>query len=299
MSGDALPFVSVIVPVFDAGRLREALVALEAQEWPADRMEVLVVENGPPGIATGPAAGLRRCRILREERPGSYAARNRALAEARGEVIAFTDADCAAVPGWIAAGTARLRAHPEAGLIAGRITITFADDARPTAVELYESAASFRQHVYASRFHFGATANVFTRRDVVEAVGPFLAEMKSLGDMEWGRRVFRSGRAVVYAEEVEVRHPARRTHAEFGRRAARMAGGFRDAARKAGWSKAELLRCATVGLPPVEEVLGFGRGRRLRPGLLPRVKVAAVGVAIVGIRVVELVRLALGGAAGR
>jgi glycosyltransferase involved in cell wall biosynthesis len=297
--GEAKPLVTVIVPVLGAEGLRGCLEALSRQEWPPERIEVLVVANGPPGPAEGAAAGLPGVRVLAEARPGSYAARNAGIAAARGSVVAFTDADCRPTPGWVAAGVARLRREPGTGLVAGRITLTFVDPARPTAVELYESAASFRQEHYVRRFRFGATANVFTTAEVLRRAGPFLAEMRSLGDMEWGRRVHAAGYAVVYADEVEILHPARRTLAEFGKRAARMTGGFRDAARRAGWPLRDLLACAGMGLPPAREVLGWGSRRRLRAGLLPRVKVVAVAGAIVAIRVVEMVRLALGGTPGR
>ena len=140
MSGE-FPFTTVVVPVWrDAAGLPACLDALARQTWPADRREVIVVDNGG-GVAVAERPGVR---VLREEEPGSYAARNRGIREARGAVIAFTDADCVPAPDWLERGAAPL-SDPAVGMVAGRIRVTFLDPARPTLVEVYESVASFRQ----------------------------------------------------------------------------------------------------------------------------------------------------------
>ena len=71
--------VSVVVPVKDGGaalpRLRDALAALD---WPADRLERIVVDNGSTDGSRerAEAAGVR---VVVEVKPGSYAARNRGI----------------------------------------------------------------------------------------------------------------------------------------------------------------------------------------------------------------------------
>ncbi|MHB1261318.1 MAG: glycosyltransferase family 2 protein [Thermoplasmatota archaeon] len=223
------PFLSVIVPVYnDVARLRLLLEALRVQTYPAGRFEVLVVDNastedvqgtvraaGPPFVA------------LHEGRPGSYAARNRALAQAQGEVLAFTDGDCIPAPDWLERGVAALEADPSAGLVAGRIEV-FPRGRRRTLVERYEMVYAFPQERFAREQHFGATANVFTRRAVMDRVGPFNAALKSGGDREWGQRVHAAGLPVVYAADVVVRHPARRTFREYEGKVRRIVGGMRD-----------------------------------------------------------------------
>src|ERR1044071_6513252 len=105
-----LPFVSVIVPVWnDSARLDRCLRALEEQTYPGDLYEVVVVDNGSDE-PLGPVIERHgRASLVRETKPGSYAARNTGLAHARGEVVAFTDADCLPAPDWIEQGVARLR----------------------------------------------------------------------------------------------------------------------------------------------------------------------------------------------
>jgi glycosyltransferase involved in cell wall biosynthesis len=280
MSGD-FPFVSVVVPVRgEAPGLDACVGALALQTWPADRREVIVVDNGA-SVAHRPGV-----RVVREEGEGSYAARNRGIAEARGEVIAFTDADCVPAPDWIERGVGVLRSEPAAGLVAGRIRITFLDPARPTAVERYEAASSFRQEHYVRRRRFGATANVFTTRAVLGKVGAFDARLNSLGDVDWGVRVHEAGFRLVYAEDARVDHPARRTLGEFLARSARMTGGFRDLGRTGRWPLGKRLRYGATGLPPLSAA-------SFHPAVL------GVGAAVVGVRVITLARLLLGGRSRR
>src|ERR1041384_5139232 len=94
-------FVSVIVPVWnDAERLGHCLHALEKQTYPAESYEVIVVDNGSTDSVACLVAAYGRARLVSEQRPGSYAARNTGLNLARGQVIAFTDADCLPAPDW-------------------------------------------------------------------------------------------------------------------------------------------------------------------------------------------------------
>ena len=279
----APPFVSVIVPVWqDSAGLAACLDALSLQTWPADRREVLVVDNGG-GASPGDRPGVR---VLREEEQGSYAARNRGILEARGEVIAFTDAGCVPAPDWLERGAAHLRSDPAVGMVAGQIRVTLRDPARPTMVEVYESVCSHRQVDYLRRRRFGATANMLTTRAVLEKVGAFDPRLKSLGDVDWGVRVFEAGFRQVYAEDARVDHPARRTLSEFRVRSARMTGGFRDLGKTGRWPLSKRIRYAATGLPPLA-------------GVIRHPSVLLVGAMVVGVRAVTLVRLLLGGRSGR
>src|ERR1041385_9155423 len=114
--GARRPDVSVVIPVLgDAERLALCLDALDRQTLPANRFEVIVVDNASDrdeAIAAVVAEHAPRFRLLHEPRPGSYAARNRAIADARGTIIAFTDADCIPRPDWLERGIAALHAAP-------------------------------------------------------------------------------------------------------------------------------------------------------------------------------------------
>jgi glycosyltransferase involved in cell wall biosynthesis len=222
-----LPRVSVIIPVFnDAARLRRCLEALERQTYPRPCYEIIVVDNGSDDDVQAALAQARTVVFGSERRPGSYAARNTGIGLATGDVLAFTDSDCLPQPEWLERGVARLCALPQPGLVAGRITLFFQEPERPTAVELFESLTGFPQQKYIDKYHYGATANVFTWRSVVEQVGPFDAALTSGGDREWGQRVHRAGLPLYYAADVEVHHPARRSFAELSRKIVRVTRGI-------------------------------------------------------------------------
>lgn len=206
------PLVSVIVPVRDdAVRLGLCLDSVAAQSWPQDAIEVIVVDDGSREDLSAVCGGRTGVRCIRQPRAGVDAARNLALATARGDIFALTDADCLPRPDWIREGVRCLQASPGAGLVAGHIEMVPADPAHVTAVEWVDILAGFDQRRRVDDLHFGATANVLTTRAVVDDVGPFDGALESGGDLEFGQRVWRTGHAVVYCPGSIVAHPTRRT----------------------------------------------------------------------------------------
>lgn len=261
MSGPP-PFVSVVVPVRDgAESLAGCLRALAGQRYPPDRREVVVVDNGSARPPVEVVAAHDGARLVHEAQPGSYRARNTGLREARGDVVAFTDADCRPCPDWLAAGVACLAADPAVGAVAGRVRVTPHDTRRPRAVELYEIRHAFPQAAYVSGRHFGATANLFARRAVIDDVGAFDPRLVSGGDREWGARVHDAGYLVRYCESAVVEHPARETWAALYDKFIRVHRGALELRRRVGEETrapgARVLRY----VPPVRSVWRVWTGR--------------------------------------
>jgi glycosyltransferase involved in cell wall biosynthesis len=108
--------ISVIIPAYNGAEfLDAALASVEAQEF-ADR-EVVLVDDGSPVALKIPAF----VRYVRQPHLGVSAARNRGIREARGEFLAFLDADDMWTPGHLSRLHAALQAHPEAGIAQGRM----------------------------------------------------------------------------------------------------------------------------------------------------------------------------------
>lgn len=229
MTLTSTPFVSIIIPVFnDAKHLSLCLVSLEHQTYPKSFYEVIVVDNGSDSDENIQEIVDRSKSILISElTPGSYAARNKGISAAQGEVIAFTDADCVPTPNWIEKGVGALLNTPNCGLVAGRIEIFF-KHSQPTPVELYESITAFPQKQLLERRHYAAAANIFTFKAVLEKIGLFDATLKSNGDVEWGQRVFSHGYQQIYTNEACVYHPARYSFQQLYKRTIRLAGGVYD-----------------------------------------------------------------------
>ena len=221
--------VSVIIPVYnDSERLQKCLHALENQTFPKVDFEVIVVDNGSERSIDSVVAAYPQANVFHEAQPGSYIARNKGIAHAQGEIIAFTDADCIPAADWLETGVAALRGTAGCGLVGGRVDVFYNDPERPGSVELYDASRGFRQEKYIAVDHFGATANMFTFRALFAKLGAFDPGLKSYGDVEWGRRVAAHGYGLVYADAAVVAHPARRTLHGLSQRILRVVGGRHD-----------------------------------------------------------------------
>ncbi len=116
------PAVSAIIPVLN-GRtyLAEAIASVVAQTLPC--AEIIVVDDGSTDGSAEMAAALDhpRIRIVRQARAGAAAARNRGVAVAQGELIAFLDADDRWAPEKIARQMAALARPPAPDMAFGQI----------------------------------------------------------------------------------------------------------------------------------------------------------------------------------
>ncbi len=116
------PQVSVVVPVYrNEEGLARLLDSLASQTYPSERLEVIVVDNGGnPGVV---ALCARRpgTTVIAEPVASSYAARNRGISGARGDVIGFVDFDCIADPDWILRAVRQLGAPGHQEVLAGDV----------------------------------------------------------------------------------------------------------------------------------------------------------------------------------
>lgn len=219
-------FVSVIIPVYnDTSRLRLCLQALAQQTYPKDKYEIVVIDNGSTDDVKKVTDLFPKVVLTYEGKPGSYAARNKGLEIAKGAVLAFTDSDCIPASDWLEKGVQHFLATPNCGIAAGKIEFFFQQPSQPNAVELYDSVELLQQKEYV-RQQWGATANLFTAPVVLDRVGPFNAELKSGGDLEWGKRVAAHGYAVVYSPDSVVSHPARSSFKDIRKKMLRRLGGI-------------------------------------------------------------------------
>jgi glycosyltransferase involved in cell wall biosynthesis len=97
---------SVIIPTYNRPRLLTACVeSVLAQSFPAERYEVIVVDDGSRRQTARVLASYLnggRVRYLRQRRRGWGAARLLGAQDSQGEILVFIDDDCTAPPGWLA-----------------------------------------------------------------------------------------------------------------------------------------------------------------------------------------------------
>lgn len=205
--------------------LRRALQAVSRVVDAVPGTDVLVIDNAPASDATRRVVqDYPRVRYICEPRRGLNVARNRALIEARGEIVAFTDDDAAPEAEWLDA----LRANfgdPRVLCVTG---LTLPAELETEAQELFEEhtpfGRGFRRHVFDGQrdnpLHVGpvgAGANMAVRRNIAGRVGPFDERLdggtptRSGGDHEMFARILGSGYRIVYDPAAVSWHTHRRS----------------------------------------------------------------------------------------
>lgn len=232
--------VSVIV----ATRNRQVLLAgtieaLLAQDWPRDRLEIVVADNGSTDSteavvrAATSRAGIAAVRYLKIDQPGKSFAVNAAIGEASGSLLAFTDDDVRPDPSWIQQIVGAFE-DPAVDFIAGRILpIWEAPPPSWLSPALYGVLAvpdngltriaidgDANQHV------MPIGANMAVRADVIRRVGGLRTDLGKLDgtlrtgeDHELFLRLLHNGCRGVYEPAAVVRHwvPRDRLHRRYFR----------------------------------------------------------------------------------
>jgi cellulose synthase/poly-beta-1,6-N-acetylglucosamine synthase-like glycosyltransferase len=161
------------------------IAALRAQDYPADRFEIIVVDNGS---TDGTAQRLGELGVHVEHMPqrGRSKAQNAGLKVARGEIILTTDMGCIAQPDWIR-NVVTCFADPSVGCVAGDITLL------PTGNNLalrYQARQCYMSPLHALKrrklpfLPFADGANASFRRAVFDEIGGFEASFYKAADVE-------------------------------------------------------------------------------------------------------------------
>lgn len=165
---------SIVVPMFNAERYIERCVtSLLTQNYPAEDYEMILVDNGSTDRSAQLARLHPRVQVLREGKRGSYAARNTGAAVAKGESLAFLDADCAAGPDWLRTLAAKLQ-DPELLAIQGSRCFPAANALLAVFSTYEKEKAAFVFASSRTEIRYGFTSNLTVRRSVFEELGGFV-----------------------------------------------------------------------------------------------------------------------------
>ncbi|TVQ14313.1 MAG: glycosyltransferase [Leptolyngbya sp. DLM2.Bin27] len=209
------PSVSVIVPIYNGEADVPILVErLLSQQYPADRVEFLLVDNGScdrtPDLLQTAAQNSPLRALTYSAIQSSYAARNAGIAAAKGDILAFTDADCQPEPGWLAALVQPFK-DTSVGLVAGEI------DALPSQnwLERYaDRQGTLSQHNTLNHpfLPYGQTANLAVRAKILGTVGCFRPHLTTGGDADLCWRIQQeTDWQLVHAADAVVYHRHRNT----------------------------------------------------------------------------------------
>jgi GT2 family glycosyltransferase len=198
------PTASVIVPAYNAEATIQACVeSLLELRYPRDRLELQIVDNCSRDGTVDALRGFGgRIAVLSERRRGAGAARNAGLATARGEVVAFTDADCVVDPDWLRQIVAPLDDRG-VGVAGGTIR------ARGPAneVERYgEEIHDHRRAIEDLRPPYAVTMNWASRRELLRELGGFDERFRRGQDVELAYRAIEAGYELAFVADAVVYH---------------------------------------------------------------------------------------------
>lgn len=183
-----IPFVSVVVPFYNERRyLGRCIQAILAQDYPPDRYEIILVDDGSEDDSEKIARrqvdvrqGKLPCTVYARLRHcGLAAARNAGLSLAQGDIIAYVDGDALAEPGWLTGLVTSFGDDPRVGIVGGKINalndeVTFAEFIHWIHYFWPDRARGERILVVGTNMAF--------RRAVFERVGGFFTNFWQRGD---------------------------------------------------------------------------------------------------------------------
>ncbi|MEO7412960.1 MAG: glycosyltransferase [Opitutaceae bacterium] len=228
------PKVTVAILTYNRAEfLRQTLAGIRQQQFPRDHYEVLVVDNNSTddtrAIVESFAIERPAPRHVFEPRQGLDHARNRAIKEARGEILVFADDDILVKPDWLAQLVVPLMAdhQRQIGVLGGEVIPVFPDGLPPWVAEWHAPLAFRSDTGPLDVRHSPMGANLAVPRWVFEQLGPFSTALdrngKNLfggGDAELIRRVREAGLEVWFSPGAAVKHqmPASRTTFSYAAR---------------------------------------------------------------------------------
>lgn len=199
--------ISVVLPVYNAETyIEDCIRALLSQNYPVDQYEIIMVDNNSKDRSPEIIKRYPDIKYLKRSKQGSYAARNTGILQAKGEIIAFTDADCEPSVDWLQNIEDAFR-HPEICVILGRNQ--FVSDLHILSM-LTEYEAEKAAYVFScddKTMYYGYTNNMAIRKKLFNRVGLFL-EIPRGADVIFVRCVVEdcSCDAVRYFSNIRVRH---------------------------------------------------------------------------------------------
>ncbi|MDG6250544.1 glycosyltransferase [Methanocalculus sp.] len=215
--------ISIICPVFnEEGNISQLIESLMEQINDTNEFEILIVDNNSTDNTVKIIQKYPVKLVSENSTQSSYAARNKGLKHAKGEVIAFIDSDCIASPEWIKEGIEALVAE-DADMVGGNVQFYYSEER--TAAELYDSIMNMQMEHNIRERNVAKTANLFVRTEVFKKIGLFPDDVQSGGDVQWTGKATQKGFKLVYAPKAVVYHPARKLN-ELIKKQHRVGKGF-------------------------------------------------------------------------
>jgi mycofactocin system glycosyltransferase len=208
----ALPMVSVVIPVYNRPQeIQECLASLENLDYPADKVEVIVVDDASRDHTLAVVRQFDVRLIVQSYNQGQSAARNTGAAAARGEIVAFMDSDCIAHPGWLSDLVPYFQ-DPRVALVGGFVDAYF-NEKRMDRYEQACSALNMGSQPVMGRgdncVFYVPTCNMMVRKDIYKRVGGLDANLRVGEDVDLCWRLMAAGHHLLYIPRGTVLHKHR------------------------------------------------------------------------------------------
>jgi cellulose synthase/poly-beta-1,6-N-acetylglucosamine synthase-like glycosyltransferase len=207
--------ISVIVPAYNArATIESCLTALQSQTLEAEGYELIVVDDGS---TDGTAALVEPfdVRLIRQANAGPASARNRGAEEAQGDLLLFTDADCAPAPDWI---ERMVKAFSDPEVVGAKGTYRTHQTALVARFVQLEYEMRYRRMRRWDHIDFIDTYSAAYRRHIFLINDGFEPTLRVDEDQEFSFRLARQGYRMVFAPQAVVYHTHVTTLAEYWRR---------------------------------------------------------------------------------
>jgi len=220
-----VPLVSILIPCHDAAPwLADTLASARAQTWP--HREIILVDDGSTddSRAVASAHAGPDLTVIHQSNAGAAAARQRALAAARGDYIQFLDADDLLHPGKISLQIARLAASGDNHIAAAR-WVRFSrspDDAAafaaPAEPNWHDATpADYLVETFATGGMMHPAAWLLPRA-VAERAGPWNADLSLDDDGEYFTRAVLASAGVLFCDAALAHYRSNLAGSLSGRR---------------------------------------------------------------------------------
>jgi GT2 family glycosyltransferase len=205
------PTFSIVIPTYNRpSQLAACLQACTDLDYPRDRFEVLVIDDGGTTSLDDVVAPFRKVmalKLVRQENRGPAAARNRGASEAKGKFLAFTDDDCAPAAGWLRALEAQFALSPDCA-VGGQTINSLTLNLYSTASQLLICYLLSYYNRVPDQARFFPSSNLAFPADRFHTIGGFnVAHGRAAGeDRELCDRWLRHGYRMIYVTKAVVFH---------------------------------------------------------------------------------------------
>ncbi|MBF0511867.1 MAG: glycosyltransferase [Candidatus Omnitrophica bacterium] len=195
------PFISIIIPVLNAQRyIGPCLEALLAQDYPKDKFEIIVLDNGSLD-KTVDIIKKYPVKFVVKTRGTISALRNWGVKQARGNIFSFIDADCLAPSGWLSCASSLLQLDN-----VGAVGCWYVLPESTTIIERTWDMITDLRRQQTGPIDWVPSGDLTISKKVFEQIGGFDEYLMTDEDVDICRRIIKTGREVYSHPSLAVKH---------------------------------------------------------------------------------------------